>query len=124
MGTLRGTGVGYLEWKYERLHKWRIGEGVGGSWAWSQRQKDQIPKFKTAFYQHFRSNEADFRHQAAGDNRTRHLISYLSQKGVFFRPCAPDSAQGNEACWIEDCPPPFSIRHEFKLLVGIVGVCS
>jgi hypothetical protein len=43
---------------------------------------------------------------------------------VFFRPCAPDSAQGKEACWIEDCPPPFSIRHEFKLLVGTVGVCS
>jgi hypothetical protein len=55
---------------------------------------------------------------------TRHLTSYLSQNGVFFRPRAPDSAQGNEACWIEDCPPPFSIRREFKLPVGTVGVCS
>jgi hypothetical protein len=33
--TLRSAGVLHLDGNHERLHTWRIGEGVGGSWAWS-----------------------------------------------------------------------------------------
>lgn len=96
---------------YRRLHKWRVGIGVGGFMGLVPRQKDQIPQYQDCFCQAFPSNKAEFRDPHTWIEYKRHQ----SHRRAILRSCAAGPPRGFVARQTTGVQERSSVSHEVKI---------
>jgi hypothetical protein len=78
--------------KHDRLHTRRIGVGVRGWWDWFPDNRIRCQKKSRLLFTNIPTPKQNPAHHSAGCNGTRHFTSYLTQRKIFLRVCARDSA--------------------------------